>query len=191
MWESKKTKNLKKGGERMRKLMRRNRGFTLIEMLVVMAIIAILAAVVAASVAGTGPDTRAASKATDLDGVQQAVDRYEADNSVFPYENAQPAVDLDDTAVLATMFDTIDWDLLVTDYLHEAPSYSTANPAEIAVSKQIDMDMDGTADFIVDGVTAYDPTGAWQIDKTGLVYCLVGSEYYGQTFADSLIVLLN
>jgi prepilin-type N-terminal cleavage/methylation domain-containing protein len=167
----------------MFKLLKRQKGFTLIELMVVVAIIAILAAVVATQVGDTTSSSRESTKATDLSTVQAAVDRYYTDNSLFPWETDEPATPFDDTAVVATMLDEIDFTTLVNnDYLRSAPTHEATDPASIAASEVIDFDADGVDDGGVDwnvGGSALDLGSPWVIDNEGNVYCLIAGVYYG------------
>ncbi len=60
---------------------RGQKGFTLIELMVVMAIMAVLAAIVVPSVTGTTTVSRKTAQPTDLGQIQTAVDRFNADDT--------------------------------------------------------------------------------------------------------------
>jgi general secretion pathway protein G len=62
-----------------------NRGFTLVEMLLVVTIIGILAALVIPKIAGTGEKARiTAAGADNKGGIKTALDRYEVENGQYP-----------------------------------------------------------------------------------------------------------
>jgi general secretion pathway protein G len=63
---------------------RDQRGFTLIEILVVVAIIAIFATVVAVNVAGEVPKAKITKAKSDISAIESALDQYKMDNSVYP-----------------------------------------------------------------------------------------------------------
>ncbi len=61
-----------------------DRGFTLIEILVVVAIIAIFATVVALNVSGEVPKAKITKAKSDIQSIESALDQYKMDNSVYP-----------------------------------------------------------------------------------------------------------
>ena len=63
---------------------RRNTGFTLVELMLVMVILAILAAVVVPRIAGRGEDARKAAANTDIHSIEGALDQFEVDNGRYP-----------------------------------------------------------------------------------------------------------
>jgi general secretion pathway protein G len=63
---------------------RHHRGFTLVEVLVVMIILAILAAVVVPRVVGRTEDARRARAVADIESLGTALDLYKADNGDYP-----------------------------------------------------------------------------------------------------------
>jgi prepilin-type N-terminal cleavage/methylation domain-containing protein len=155
-----------KGGDRMFKLFKKEKGFTLIELMVVVAIIAILAAVVASQVADTTGTARSASKKTDVNAVQSAVDRWFTDNSDFPWVNwtvSTDGVDLDatnaTTGVLSTQLDLIEYsdasndDLLDQDYLRTIPTHEGLHVWFDGPNKLLVIDIDN--DYAASTTTDY------------------------------------
>jgi general secretion pathway protein G len=64
---------------------RRSRGFTLVEMLLVVAIIGILAALVIPKIAGTTDTARKTRATADIrGGIKTALDHFEIDNGYYP-----------------------------------------------------------------------------------------------------------
>jgi general secretion pathway protein G len=65
---------------------KRNRGFTLVEMLLVVTIIGILAALVIPKIAGTSNTARVTAATADIKGgIKTAIDRYEVENGEYPH----------------------------------------------------------------------------------------------------------
>jgi general secretion pathway protein G len=65
-------------------LRRAQRGFTLIELMVVLAIIGVLAALVVPNVLGRADDARVTAARTDVNNLMQALKLYRLDNQQYP-----------------------------------------------------------------------------------------------------------
>jgi type II secretion system protein G len=70
-----------------------SRGFTLIELMVVVAIIAILATIVYANVGGASPKARDAERQADLRNLQTAIEQYKNKNGRYPSMGCAPGSD--------------------------------------------------------------------------------------------------
>lgn len=63
---------------------RKRRGFTLIELMLVMVILAILAAIVVPKFAGRSEQAKIAAAKTDIAGIESALELFEVDNGRYP-----------------------------------------------------------------------------------------------------------
>ena len=68
----------------VRQVTRRQHGFTLIELMVVLAIIGVLAALIVPNVLGRADDARITAARTDVGNLMQALKLYKLDNQRFP-----------------------------------------------------------------------------------------------------------
>lgn len=68
----------------LRDRLKDDRGFTLMELLIVMAVLVILASVVIPRFAGRTEDARRSKAVSDLENIGVAMDMYEADNGEYP-----------------------------------------------------------------------------------------------------------
>ncbi len=68
----------------MRSRIRNNRGFTLIEIMVVIVILALLAALVGPKIIGRSDDAKIADAKVQIRNIETALKLYKLDNSVFP-----------------------------------------------------------------------------------------------------------
>ena len=102
----------------------RQRGFTFIELLVVLAVIAILAAIVVFNIAAVGNRGNSASCATDTHTLQTAVDSYLNDN---PSSSPSPENPLPSAG--GTW-----WPLLVPRYIHTVPTVSECKTTPMGIT---------------------------------------------------------
>ncbi len=75
----------------MRRFLRGKRGFTLVELMVVMAIMAVLAGIVVPTVIGVGSQAKGTAKTSDTKEVDDAVQKFSVDTSKFPTYGSTPA----------------------------------------------------------------------------------------------------
>ena len=69
----------------MQQRIRNNRGFTLIEIMVVIAILALLAALVAPRIMGRSDDAKIADAKVQIKNLETALKLYKLDNGVYPF----------------------------------------------------------------------------------------------------------
>lgn len=92
---------------------RKQKGFTVIEMLVVIVIIGILAAITAVSYASVQQRSRDTTRTSDIREVQKALEKYHAANGMYP------SVGSDNTAYALTTLSTA---LVTPGYLNKIPT---------------------------------------------------------------------
>lgn len=68
----------------IKKLLQNQKGFSLIELLIVIGILAILAVIIIPRFADTGEDSRKAANSTNISLLQSAVERYAFDTGKYP-----------------------------------------------------------------------------------------------------------
>ncbi len=74
----------------MKRFLRGKRGFTLVELMVVMAIMAVLAGIVVPTVIGVGSQAKGTAQTSDTKEVDDAVQKFSVDTSKFPTYGATP-----------------------------------------------------------------------------------------------------
>lgn len=171
----------------MKSLLKVSKGFTLIELMVVMTIMSVLAAIVVPQVTGTVTSGKSTVKKNDLQAVQSAVDRYNADHSssYYPVDTngaAAPSstayevklsvggadVYLKDIVWDAALSATSGAKKLVPDYLKSKPSRNGDVIEDTTTSIKIE-DTTYTVAFKA-GVTSM---GIWAVDGNGKVWLLL------------------
>ena len=110
---------------------RRQRGFTLVEMLLVLVILATLAAIVYPKVANRSEQARVTSAQTQIANFKTALDAFEVDNGYYP-KGKNGLMDLvqkprDATAWHGPYLDSIPKDPWGNDYMYECPGKHNAS----------------------------------------------------------------
>jgi prepilin-type N-terminal cleavage/methylation domain-containing protein len=100
----------------LKKLIRSERGFTLVELLVTIAIMGVLFGIVTLALNGLSTNTTTATKAAELDMVQTAVDIYLAAN--YPGTTAITARASSDAGLITSTDTDVDFDA----YLRSLPT---------------------------------------------------------------------
>lgn len=177
----------------MKKLFKNSKGFTLIELMVVITIMSILAGIVVPQVTGSVTTGKGVGSKSNLQNIQQAVDRYAGDNKdLYPIDTSGAAAPALGTAELTLVaggntfyLRDIVWDAaagtkkFVPDYLHTKPSQSGDTIGDVLSGATTEL-ASGTGTITING-TAYTVTfasattkyGVWAIDQHGTVWRVV------------------
>jgi general secretion pathway protein G len=115
---------------------RNQRGFTLVEMLLVLVILATLAAIVYPKVMGRSEQARTTAAQTQIANFKTALDAFEVDNGYYP-KGKNGLMDLvqqprDTTAWHGPYLESIPKDPWGNDYIYECPG--RRNPASYDIS---------------------------------------------------------
>ena len=116
--------------------MRRQQGFTLVEMLLVLVILATLAAIVYPKVMGRSEQARVTAAQTQIANFKTALDAFEVDNGYYP-KGKNGLVDLvqkprDAVSWHGPYLDSIPKDPWNNDYIYECPGKH--NPSSYDIS---------------------------------------------------------
>jgi general secretion pathway protein G len=117
---------------------RRNQGFTLVEMLLVLVILATLAAIVYPKVMGRSEQARVTAAQTQIANFKTALDAFEVDNGYYP-KGKNGLVDLlqkprDAVSWHGPYLDTIPKDPWSNDYMYECPGRHNPSSYDISSS---------------------------------------------------------
>ena len=184
-------------------LRRRERGFTLVEMMVVMAIISVLAAVVFPAVSGVGTTSHAARQVEDVKTVQGGVDRFNADSGYWSTGTAGggstdgtlPGTGLVTAGVLTGMIKGVVFDKTYTAASVTKtfiPDYVRSNPLYYNATDTVATDGTTDATKLLTGKTYKNSSGTdwtiggaditltsvWVVDSTGKVYVIKDPSAY-------------
>jgi len=121
---------------------RRNHGFTLVEMLLVLVILGVLAAIVYPKVAGRGEQARETSARTQIASFKTALDSFEVDNGYYP-KGRNGLLDLiqkprDAQNWRGPYLETIPKDPWGNDYIYECPGKRNSSSYDL-----LSMGLDG------------------------------------------------
>ena len=175
--------------------MKKSRGFTLIELMVVMAIMAVLVGVVLPGVTGVGLTGKTTGRDADAKEIQQAVQRFNTDTGLWPtgLGGSLPAAALVTGAADDTMLSVIDFDtaptgttkIMYPEYMMKVPQHATDVVATNGTGVRT-VNADATAE---DDITQSDGTlltldasvsfaGAYVLDSNGRVWVLINATEY-------------
>ncbi len=186
--------------------MKKGRGFTLIELMVVMAIMSILVGVVLPGVTGVGMTGKLTGRDAEIKEIQQAVQRFNTDTALWPTSSGSlPSAALVTTAATTSMLSVIDFEANLTtlgttkklypDYMMKVPEHATDTVATDAASaRTVDPPPPGSPqDTATDAITQPDGTvltlgtilnpaqsfaGAYVLDRNGRVWVLINAVEY-------------
>ncbi len=118
----------------------KKRGFTLIELIIVVAIIAIMAGIASVAIAGSRGKARDAVRKADMHHLRRAFHQYQADNEVFPAADeswgAIPNID-------AVYIKNVPTDPTVTiPFMYATHDSATTNDVEFSIECTLETDSD-------------------------------------------------
>ena len=174
--------------------MKKGRGFTLIELMVVMAIMSILVGVVLPGVTGVGMTGKLTGRDAEIKEIQQAVQRLNTDTALWPTSSGSlPSAALVTTAATTSMLSVIDFDtapagttkVLYPDYMMKVPEHAT----DVVATNGSGVRTVNTAATAADPITQSDGTvltlavsqsftGAYVLDRNGRVWVLINAVEY-------------
>lgn len=109
----------------------KNRGFTVLELLVVVAIIGILAAVTLALLSDTRARSRDAKRLSDMREIEKAINLYYAENGNFPVEETEITItgedDLSGVLEGASLISEVPADPLHDSYTYRYQSFNSGS----------------------------------------------------------------
>ncbi len=163
----------------------RMRGFTLLEMTVVLTIVALLAGIAVPAVTGSVTKGKTSSLKTDLREVQAAVDRF-SDTGDFPtVDKKLPTVALVKTQIKPEMLKAVNFSAVnssgvgyVPFVLRAVPNHNT-DTVVVPPANTLTLNLsEGTFTFDNSTGVAAVVYNAWSIDSLGFAHVLIESEKY-------------
>ncbi len=174
----------------------REKGFTLVELLVVMSIMAVLAAVVVPAVTGINTTARNAAQPEDINQLQNAATRFNADSGSWPTKastgasaGALPATTFTNTTTLYTftkasiagiaLTSTYDSKTFVPDYT-STPKHGSDTVTVPTTNKTITISKQGVTNTVtlLNTTAAEETWDAWGIDSKGGVWSFITKDSY-------------
>lgn len=157
-------------------LKKRQDGFTIVELLIVIVVIGILAAIVITTYSGIQSKGRNTKRTTDVTSIQNKIEAYNADNRGYYPTRA----DLNNATFLADKTDGLGGFDKQALYDPTAPDKNAANPLVANAGR---------------GVYAYNPTTAdgasCEADRTTCVKYTLTATYEGQVNGETTVVKTN